>query len=243
MDLIVAIDIIDGQLVRLSQGAYETREAYGLDPVEVAKGVEGAGLSRLHLVDLDGAKAGKITNLKVLEAIASKTMLTIDVGGGIRSSADLDSVFSAGAAMANLGSIAVEEPDLVFGWLEHYGADRLILAADSQDGMVKSGGWLQESSMTVEALIDAYLKAGLVHVTATDIRRDGMLSGPSFDLYRTLMEGRPTMRLVASGGVSCLDDLSKLAALGLSGAIIGKALYEGRFSLADLKIVQEQLYG
>ncbi len=243
MDLIVAIDIIDGQLVRLSQGAYETREAYGLDPLEVAKGVEGAGLTRLHLVDLDGAKAGEIKNLKVLEEIAGKTSLIVDVGGGIRTTADLDSVFSAGAAMANLGSVAVKERELVFTWLEQYTAERLILAADSQDGMVKSGGWLKESSLTVEALIDAYLEAGLVHVTATDIRRDGMLSGPSFDLYRCLMEGRPAMRLVASGGVSSLDDLRRLAAQGLSGAIIGKALYEGRFSLSDLGVLQEQLYG
>ncbi len=243
MDLIVAIDIIDGQPVRLSQGAYETKEAYGLDPVAVAKAVEGAGLSRLHLVDLDGAKAGKPKNLSVLEAIASKTTLTVDVGGGIRTAEDLDSVFNAGAAMANLGSIAVEASDLVFTWLERYGSDRLILAADSRDGVVKSRGWLDESSLTVEALIDAYLSRGLLHVTATDISRDGMLSGPSFDLYRTLMQGRPTMRLVASGGVSSLDDLRQLAALGLRGAIIGKAYYEGRFSLADLGILQEQLYG
>lgn len=243
MDLIVAIDIIDGQLVRLSQGAYETREAYGLDPVEVAKGVEGVGLTRLHLVDLDGAKEGAVKNLKVLEAIASQTTLTVDVGGGIRTSADLDSVFSAGAAMANLGSVAVKAPDLVFTWLEQYTADRLILAADSRDGMVKSGGWLKESALSVEDLIDAYLERGLVHVTATDISRDGMLNGPSFALYRSLMEGRRAMRLVASGGVSSLDDLRQLAAQGLSGAIIGKALYAGHLSLSALGALQEQLYG
>jgi phosphoribosylformimino-5-aminoimidazole carboxamide ribotide isomerase len=243
MDLIVAIDIIDGNLVRLTKGAYETRQTYGLDPVEVAKEVEGVGLSRLHLVDLDGAKAGKMQNLKVLEAIANTTSLFIDVGGGIRTEEDLASAFDAGAAMANLGSIAVKEPEVVYGWIKAYGPERLILAADSQDGMDKSGGWLKESTLTLEALIDAYLTQGLVHVTATDINRDGMLSGPSTDLYRSLMKGRPSMRLIASGGVSSLDDLVALGQMGLSGAIIGKALYAGRFSLTDLGVLQEQLYG
>jgi len=243
MDLIVAIDIIDGNLVRLTKGAYEARQTYGLDPVEVAKEVEGVGLSRLHLVDLDGAKAGKMQNLKVLEAIANTTSLFIDVGGGIRTEEDLASAFDAGAAMANLGSIAVKEPEVVYGWIKAYGPERLILAADSQDGMVKSGGWLKESTLTLEALIDAYLTQGLVHVTATDINRDGMLSGPSTDLYRSLMKGRPSMRLIASGGVSSLDDLVALGQMGLSGAIIGKALYAGRFSLTDLGVLQEQLYG
>jgi phosphoribosylformimino-5-aminoimidazole carboxamide ribotide isomerase len=243
MDLIVAIDLIAGRLVRLSKGAYETVQSYSLDPVEVAKAVDGVGLKRLHLVDLDGAKAGRPINLAILERIARETTLSVDVGGGIRTSEDLSSVFSAGAVMANLGSVAVKEPDLVGEWIAHYGPSALILAADSQDGVVKSGGWLEASELTIEAFVDHYLAKGLVNVTATDINCDGMLTGPSFNLYRRLMEGRPAMRLVASGGVSSLDDLTKLGAMGLSGAIIGKALYENRFTLADLGTLQEQLYG
>lgn len=243
MDLIVAIDIIDGQVVRLSKGAYETQRSYGLDPVEVAKAVEGAGLRRLHLVDLDGAKAGRPINVAILQAIAKATNLTIDVGGGIRTSEDLAQVFDSGAAMANLGSVAVQEMELVGAWIEEYTPQRLILAADSHDGMVKSGGWLKASDLGIEAFIDHYLQRGLVNVTATDIACDGMLSGPSYDLYRRLMQNRPSLRLTASGGVSSLEDLSTLATMGLCGAIIGKALYEKRFSIVDLGRLQEQLYG
>ncbi|NMA22375.1 MAG: 1-(5-phosphoribosyl)-5-[(5-phosphoribosylamino)methylideneamino] imidazole-4-carboxamide isomerase [Spirochaetales bacterium] len=243
MDLIVAIDLIDGELVRLSKGAYETKRVYAKDPVEVAKAVEGVGLKRLHLVDLDGAKAGKPINLPVLERIARETALIVDVGGGIRDDEDIAAVFDAGAAMANLGSVAVHAPSLVHGWIDQYGADRLILAADSQDGMIKSGGWIDESTLSLDAFIDSYRRRGLLRVTATDINRDGMLSGPAFELYRRLLEKFEDLVLVASGGVSSLEDLIKLSDLRLDGAIIGKALYEGRFTLEEVGKLQERLNG
>lgn len=243
MDIIVAIDLIDGELVRLTKGAYETKQVYSSDPVAIAKEVEAAGLQYLHVVDLDGAKAGCPMNLSTIERIARETSLVVDVGGGIRSTEDLRQLFDAGAAVANLGAVAVNNPSLVHSWIAEYGPERFILAADSQDGLIKSGGWLDASSITLEAFIESYLAVGLVQVTATDINRDGMLSGPAVELYRTLLERYPELLLVASGGVSSLADLYELATLPLHGAIVGRALYEGRFTIADLGALQEELDG
>lgn len=243
MDLIVAIDIIDGEVVRLNKGVFETKRVYSSRPVEVAQSIEGVGLTSLHLIDLDGAKTGRVVNLTVLEEIAKATDLVIDVGGGIRSEEDLRRVFDAGAAKANLGSVAVTDRERVASWIAQWGAERFILAADAQDGLIKSGGWLEGSSLTLENFIDSYLELGLVQVACTDINRDGMLSGPAFGLYRSLLESRPILKLVASGGVSSLEDLTKLSTMGLTGAIIGKALYEGRFTLEDLGRLQEDING
>lgn len=243
MDIIVAIDLIDGELVRLTKGAYETKQVYSSDPVTIAKEVESAGLQHLHVVDLDGAKAGRPVNLSTIERIARETSLVVDVGGGIRSTEDLEQLFDAGAAVANLGAVAVNNPSLVHSWIAEYGPERFILAADSQDGLIKSGGWLDASSITLEAFIESYLAVGLVQVTATDINRDGMLSGPAVQLYRTLLGRYAELLLVASGGVSSLADLHELATLPLRGAIVGRALYEGRFTIADLGALQEELNG
>lgn len=234
MDLIPAIDIIEGELVRLSQGSYDRKTVYFSDPLEMAKRFEDHNLKRLHLVDLDGAKGKGIVNLKVLERIASHTSLVIDFGGGIKHTQDLVSAFDAGASMVTCGSVAVKNPELVLSWLQTYGADRLILGADAKDGLIQSSGWMESSSQEIGPFIDYYLAQGLSTVICTDIAKDGMLGGPSFPLYQQLLQTRPALRLIASGGVSSLEDLVRLKELGLGGAVIGKAMYEGAISLADL---------
>lgn len=238
MEIIPAIDIIDGCCVRLSQGAYDQKKVYDTDPLNVARRYEDAGLSRLHLVDLDGARSGHVVNTAVLERIASGTRLVVDFGGGVKSDEDLLRVFDCGASQVTCGSVAARQPDMVFGWLERWGADRLILGADCRDGRIATVGWTEKTDLEVGEFIARYLRAGLRRVICTDIACDGMLGGPSLELYRRLIatmsaEGLP-MELIASGGVSSVEDLLSLRKAGLTGAIVGKAIYERRITLDAL---------
>lgn len=240
MNLIPAIDIFEGQLVRLNQGEYDQAKHYNLNPVEIAKSFEDSGLKYLHLVDLEGAKNGSPKNLKVLESISSQTSLIIDFGGGVKDSKSLISCFNAGAAKITCGSIAVSNPNLTFQWLEEYGNEKLILGADCRNEKIATGGWLNTTDIDVEEYISTYLERGFRKVICTDIAKDGMLKGPSFDLYQRLIRDcDDSLELVASGGVSCVEDLYKLKELSLDSVIIGKAFYEGRISLEQLSSLQE----
>ena len=234
MRIIPAIDIIDGKCVRLSKGDYETKKIYNENPVEVAKEFEDFGIQYLHLVDLDGAKAKKIINQKVIENIAKKTNLIIDFGGGIRSEEDLQKAFDSGAKKVTLGSIAVVNPELCLAWLEKFGAEKLILGADCLDRKIKTSGWLENSETDVVDFIKEYQKKGFKEVVCTDISKDGMLQGPSTALYQEIIENS-TIELIASGGISNIEDVQKMKEIGCAGTIIGKAIYEGRISLEDLR--------
>ena len=234
MRIIPAIDIIDGKCVRLSKGDYETKKIYNENPVEVAKEFEDFGIQYLHLVDLDGAKAKKIINQKVIENIAKKTNLIIDFGGGIRSEEDLQKAFDSGAKKVTLGSIAVVNPELCLAWLEKFGAEKLILGADCLDRKIKTSGWLENSETDVVDFIKEYQKKGFREVVCTDISKDGMLQGPSTALYQEIIENS-TIELIASGGISNIEDVQKMKEIGCAGTIIGKAIYEGRISLEDLR--------
>lgn len=240
MDIIPAIDIIEGSCVRLIQGDYAQKTEYASDPLEMAKRFEAHGLKRLHLVDLEGAKGGAIVNLKSLERIASNTSLIIDFGGGIKSLDDLRDAFNAGASMVTCGSIAASDPPLVASWIARYGPERLILGADAKNGMIATGGWLETTTLAVGPFIDSYLALGFSRVICTDIALDGMMSGPSFALYEELMASRPSLRLIASGGVATIEDVYALHKAGLDGAIIGKALYEGAITLEALMSFKEE---
>ena len=233
MRIIPAIDIIDGKCVRLSKGDYDTQKIYNENPVEVAKEFEDFGIQYLHLVDLDGAKAKKIINQKVIENIAKNTNLIIDFGGGIRSEEDLQKVFDSGAKKVTLGSIAVVNPDLCLTWLEKFGAEKLILGADCLDRKIKTSGWLENSETDVVDFIKEYQKKGFREVVCTDISKDGMLQGPSTALYQEIIENS-TIELIASGGISNIEDVQKMKEIGCAGTIIGKAIYEGRISLEQL---------
>ena len=234
MRIIPAIDIIDGKCVRLSKGDYETKKIYNENPVEVAKEFEDFGIQYLHLVDLDGAKAKKIINQKVIENIAKNTNLIIDFGGGIRSEEDLQKAFDSGAKKVTLGSIAVVNPKLCLDWLEKFGAEKLILGADCLDRKIKTSGWLENSETDVVDFIKEYQKKGFREVVCTDISKDGMLQGPSTALYQEILENS-TIELIASGGISNIEDVQKMKKIGCAGTIIGKAIYEGRISLEDLR--------
>ena len=234
MRIIPAIDIIDGKCVRLSKGDYETKKIYNENPVEVAKEFEDFGIQYLHLVDLDGAKAKKIINQKVIENIAKNTNLIVDFGGGIRSEEDLQKVFDSGAKKVTLGSIAVVNPELCLAWLEKFGAEKLILGADCLDKKIKTSGWLENSETDVVDFIKEYQKKGFNEVVCTDISKDGMLQGPSTALYQEIIENS-TIELIASGGISNIEDVQKMKEIGCAGTIIGKAIYEGRISLEDLR--------
>ncbi|WP_319756549.1 1-(5-phosphoribosyl)-5-[(5-phosphoribosylamino)methylideneamino]imidazole-4-carboxamide isomerase [uncultured Sphaerochaeta sp.] len=240
MHIIPAIDIIDGKAVRLTQGDYASKKIYASDPLDLAKQFEDANLRYLHVVDLDGAKGKGIVNLKSLERIASNTNLIIDFGGGIKRSEDLEAAFSSGASKVTCGSVAVKNPSLLISWIEEFGCDRLILGADAKDGMVQSAGWTEGSDQEVAAFIDLYRSQGLYQVICTDIAKDGMLSGPSIDLYRTLLKDRDDLHLIASGGITTLQDLHDLQEAGLSGAIIGKAIYEGKITIEELAAFREE---
>jgi len=240
MQLIPAIDIIDGAAVRLSQGLYDSKKIYASDPLEIAKQFEAANVKRLHLVDLDGAKGKGIVNLHILERLSRNTSLVIDFGGGIKKTEDLRSAFDAGASMVSCGSIAVKDRELVRSWIHLYGRERLILGADARDGLIQSSGWLESSNLEVGPFIDSYHNDGLDTVICTDIAKDGMLMGPSLVLYKQLLSTRPALRLIASGGISSMQDLMDLKQAGLYGAIIGKAIYEGRISLEALKRFGEE---
>lgn len=234
MKLIPAIDIIDGKCVRLSKGDYDTKKIYHEDPLHIAKEYEANGIQYLHLVDLDGAKAKTIKNLKTLEILASETNLIIDFGGGIKTRESLESAFNAGANQVTIGSIAVENPEMCEEWIKEFGAEKLILGADCLDRKVKTSGWLTDSNFDVLEFIQAYQRKGINQVICTDISKDGMLEGPSFELYKEILS-QSNISLIASGGISSMKDLDDLKELGCSGAIIGKALYEGKISLQELQ--------
>jgi len=241
MNLIPAIDLIDGKCVRLTQGDYAQKKVYSEDPLEVAKAVEGAGLRRLHLVDLDGARARRIVNWKVLERIAAHTGLWIDFGGGMKSDEDLRIAFSCGARQVTGGTVAVKAPDLFERWLRAYGPERIILGADARDGRMAVSGWQEESELELMDFLANYQDRGIRYVISTDIRKDGKLEGPALDIYRAIREAYPEFRLIASGGITTHGDLDELHAIGCYGAIVGKALYEGRLSLPQLGRWQEEM--
>lgn len=239
MRIIPAIDIIDGKCVRLTQGDYNQKKIYNENPLEVAKEFEDHGLQYLHLVDLDGAKQGKLTNAATLESICSKTSLTVDFGGGIKTDEDIEGAFNAGASQITCGSIAVKNPDKVNEWLSKYGKDKLILGADVKGENIAISGWTQETDVTIYDLLADYLEKGFKSVICTDIATDGMLKGPSFELYSKLLSKFDQMQLIASGGVSSYNDLIQLKQIGADGAIIGKAIYEGKVSLNQLKEIAD----
>ena len=235
MDIIPAIDLINGQCVRLSAGDFARQTTYDADPVAVARRFADAGLRRLHLVDLDGARAGQPVNLSVLEAIASQTSLDIDAGGGIQTAAALAQVLDAGAVHATAGSLAVREPATVQAWLAQYGADTIFLGADYKGAHIVINAWVDQSDLTLTGFVADYLAAGGTTFICTDVSKDGLLQGPSLPTYRLLVEQFPTARFIASGGVTTIADLELLVEAGMHGAIIGKALYEGTIALGDLQ--------
>jgi len=234
MEIIPAIDIIDGKCVRLTQGDYAQKKIYNEFPLEVAMEFEDAGLKRLHLVDLDGAKAGKVKNWKVLETVASKTGLVVDFGGGIKTAQDVDIVFNSGAALATVGSIAVKDGPLFVSWLEEYGASRFFLGADVKNEKITVGGWLETTDLWVYDFIEEYTGKGITQLFCTDVSKDGLLQGPALELYSAIVEKFPDLHFIASGGVSGMDDVFRLEEIGCKGVIIGKAIYEGRVTLKEL---------
>lgn len=235
MEVIPAIDLIEGKCVRLSQGDYARKKIYNENPLEVAKAFEDAGVRRLHLVDLDGAKAEHIVNYKILEQIAAHTALVLDFGGGLKSDDDLRIAFECGASMVTGGSIAVKNPTMFESWLQKYGAERIILGADAKDEKIAVSGWQEGTDLSLSDFLKSYQEKGVRKVICTDIRRDGMLEGPSVELYRKLLKEQPELYLIASGGVSGTADLDALAQAGLPAVIFGKALYEGRIPLKELR--------
>ncbi len=234
IELIPAIDIIDGKCVRLSQGDYHTKKVYNENPLEVAKEFEAYGIHRLHVVDLDGAASQHVVNYRTLEQIASRTSLIIDFGGGIKTSGDIEIAFDSGAEMVTLGSVAVKSPELFDEWLRQYGSGKVILGADVKDNRIAINGWKEESPIELMPFLNDYIKKGVTKVLCTDINRDGMLEGPALTLYQNIMKAHPKLHLIASGGISSLDDILKLDEAGIPAVVFGKALYEGRISLKDL---------
>ena len=240
MEIVPAIDIIDGKCVRLSKGDYNAQKTYSDSPLDVALRFQDAGIRRLHLVDLDGARSKHIVNYPVLEAITAHTDLTVDFGGGIKSTSDLDTALGCGAAMVTVGSTAVTDPDLMMRWIEDFGQEHIILGADARDGKISVNGWKEDSVLTLSDFIRDYMKKGITQVLCTDINRDGMLQGPAVELYRSLLKEFPGIKLIASGGVSSVQDLMDLKEAGLPAAIVGKAYYEGRITIDQLsKLSQE----
>ncbi|WGF92039.1 1-(5-phosphoribosyl)-5-[(5-phosphoribosylamino)methylideneamino]imidazole-4-carboxamide isomerase [Aequorivita marisscotiae] len=244
MRIIPAIDIIDGKCVRLSKGDYSTKKVYNQNPLEVAKQFEAHGIKYLHLVDLDGAKSKHIVNHNILEEIASKTNLKIDFGGGLKTDEDLRIAFECGASQITGGSIAVKNPEIFKSWLDKFGSEKIILGADAKDEKVAISGWTEDSALELIPFIQNYVEHGIEYVICTDISKDGMLEGPSFDLYRKILkeitvsgraQSRPTLKLFASGGISTFEELPKLAEIGCEGVIIGKAIYENRINLKQLE--------
>ena len=234
MKIIPAIDIIDGKCVRLTKGDYSTKKIYNEDPLEVAKSFEDNGIQFLHLVDLDGAKSSRIINSKVLERLASNTCLSIDFGGGLKSNEDVRIAFECGAKQITGGSIAAKNKLLFSEWIETYGGDKIILGADCKDRMIATDGWLEGSDTDVIEFIQSYETKGIKEVISTDIAKDGMLEGPSIELYKDIMN-KSNVNLIASGGVSSINDLIELKEIGCSGAIVGKAIYEGKITLKELR--------
>lgn len=235
IELIPAIDLIEGKCVRLTQGDYATRKVYNEDPLDVARQFEDHGIRRLHLVDLDGAKAGRIINYKVLEKLATRTGLVIDFGGGLKSDDDLRIAFDCGAEMITGGSIAVKQPERFLSWLTQYGAGRIILGADAKDKKIAVSGWEEGTDLELIPFVRDYQAKGVQKIICTDISRDGMLQGPAIDLYKELQEALPGLYLIASGGVSSIADIERLAEAGIPAVIFGKAIYEGRIPLKELE--------
>lgn len=234
IELIPAIDIINGQCVRLTKGDYKQKKVYNDDPVAVAKDFEALGFRRLHIVDLDGAKSKHIVNDAVLRGITSVTSLTVDFGGGIKTEEDIEKAFEAGAAMVTIGSVAVTDPDLFIGWLKKYGPEKLILGADVRNGMISINGWKEDSSEPLLPFLRKYIDAGVVNVLCTEISKDGTLQGPAVALYKEVMANYPQLHLIASGGVSRQEDIEELEREGIPAVVFGKAIYEGRIDLKSL---------
>ena len=235
IQIIPAIDLIEGKCVRLTQGDYGQKKIYNENPLEVAQQFEDAGLKRLHLVDLDGAKAKKVVNWKVLERIASKTSLHVDFGGGVQSDDDLKTVFESGAKQVTGGSIAVKQPDLFEHWIKTYGGDKIILGADAKNEKIAVSGWEEGTAIWVYDFVEEYVEKGVKYTISTDVAKDGLLQGPSFDLYKNLQDKCPDLNIIASGGIAGIEDVEKLAEMNIYGVIIGKAIYENRINLADLQ--------
>ena len=233
IELIPAIDIINGQCVRLTKGDYNQKTVYG-KPLDMAQEFERIGFKRLHVVDLDGAKSKHIVNDAVLKAITTETALKVDFGGGIKTDEDIEKAFASGAAMVSIGSIAVTNPELFMGWLEKYGAERIILGADVRLGKISINGWKEDSSEDLLPFLKKYVEAGVKNVLCTEISKDGTLAGPAIDLYKGVMEAYPQLHLIASGGVSSIDDIKALDKAGIPAVVFGKAIYEGKIDLREL---------
>lgn len=236
IELIPAIDLINGQCVRLTKGDYEQKKVYDNNPAEVAKQFEKLGFKRLHVVDLDGAKSKHIVNDNVLRAITSQTSLVVDFGGGIKSEEDIEKAFSAGASMVTVGSVAITNPDLFMQWVDKYGADKLILGADVRNGMISINGWKEDSAEELMPFLKQYVDKGVKNVLCTEISKDGTLQGPAIELYREVMAAYPGLHLIASGGVSCNQDITELEAAGIPAVVFGKAFYEGKIKVEELGI-------
>lgn len=234
IELIPAIDIIGGQCVRLTKGDYDQKTVYRDSPAEVAKEFEKIGFKRLHVVDLDGAKSKHIVNEQVLETITTQTQLTVDFGGGIKTDEDIEKAFAAGASMVTIGSIAVTNPDLFMGWLEKYGVERIILGADVRHGKISINGWKEDSSEDLLPFLKKYVDAGVRNVLCTEISKDGTLAGPAIELYQSMMAAYPELHLIASGGVSSIEDIKALEDAGIPAVVFGKAIYEGKINLNEL---------
>ena len=232
--IIPAIDIINGHCVRLSQGDYQRITDYSESPAAMAENFEALGFKRLHVVDLDGARSGKVINIKALKEITSRTNLIVDFGGGIKSEEDLKNVFEAGASAVSIGSIAVSDPDIVSLWADSFGAEKFIISADVRDNIVRTNGWTKDSGITLNQLISRYWNKNIRRVLCTDISRDGMLCGSNIELYKTIMEQFPACKLIASGGISSLDDIKKLDEAKIPAVVIGKAIYEQQINLEEL---------
>lgn len=236
IEIIPAIDMIDGKCVRLTKGDYAQKKVYNDSPLEVAKMFEAKGIKRLHLVDLDGAKSKHVVNERILRDICRETNLIVDFGGGIKTEEDLEKVFDAGAAMATAGSIAATDRETVYGWIERYGADRLILGADVHDQKISINGWQEDCDIDLIPFLADYMERGIRNVLCTDISKDGMLQGPNIELYRSIMKLFPECHLIASGGISCNEDIEALDKAGIPAVVFGKAFYEGRIKIGELRI-------
>ena len=235
IEIIPAIDIIDGKCVRLTKGDYDTKKVYNEDPLEVAKMFEAHGIRRLHTVDLDGARSRHIVNYKTIERIADHTSLVIDFGGGIKSDEDIDIAFASGATRVTIGSVAVKEPVLFESWLEKYNDNKIILGADVKNGLISINGWMEEGEDELMPFLHRYVSKGVDNVLCTDISKDGMLEGTAVELYQSVMREFPDLHLIASGGVSCVEDIEALDAAGIPAVVFGKAIYEGRIKMEELE--------
>lgn len=235
IEIIPAIDIIEGKCVRLTQGDYSQKKIYNESPLEVAKAFEDAGIKKLHLVDLDGAKQKKLVNHKILESIASKTALKIDFGGGIQSDEAIRMAFEYGASQVTGGSIAIKNPELFLSWLEQYGPEKIILGADAKNEKIAVSGWEESTEVWIYDFLEKYIAAGIRYTISTDVAKDGLLQGPSVDLYKNMQDKFPQLQIIASGGVSGMKDIEELSELNLYGVIVGKAIYEGRISMKDIE--------